>query len=52
MRYYFELYVAENRQQPVDDLIYQIPWGHHVQIIGKCKGEQEKALLLLEENTG
>lgn len=37
MRYYFELYVAENRQQPVDDLIHQIPWGHHVQIISKYK---------------
>ena len=31
---------VENRQQPVDDIevIFQIPWGHHVQILGKCKG--------------
>jgi hypothetical protein len=41
-KYFFELYCErnENRQQAVDDLemkhIFSIPWGHHIQIIGKC----------------
>lgn len=41
-----------NRQQLVDDtnlaqLVGQlvlVPWGHHVQIIDKCKGDRDKAL--------
>ena len=30
-----DLSLAENRPQPGDDLeaIFQIPWGHHVQIL-------------------
>ncbi len=41
----------ENRQQPVDDLeaIFQIPWGHHVQILGKCKGNPDKALFYVKK---
>ena len=41
----------ENRQQPVDGLeaIFQIPWGHHVQILGKCKGNPEKALFYVKK---
>lgn len=51
-----------NRQRPVDDSdrrfnqqvvddfiderIFHIPWGHHIQILTKCKGNQEKALFL------
>ena len=47
---------TENRQQSVDDLeaIFQIPWGHHVQILGKCKGNPDKALFYVKktlENT-
>jgi predicted nuclease of restriction endonuclease-like (RecB) superfamily len=34
-----------NRQQVVDDLkqhpIFQIPWGHHAQLINKCKSVHE-----------
>ena len=41
-----------NRQQLVDDTSFQqlvgqlvlVPWGHHVQIIDKCKGDSDKAL--------
>ena len=42
---------VENRQQPVDDfeVIFQIPWGHHVQILGKCKGNPEKALFYIKK---
>ena len=38
--YYYDLYKekVQNRQQLVDDLC-RIPWGHHVQIIGKCKND-------------
>ena len=41
----------ENRQQPVDDLkeIFQIPWGHHIQIMGKCKGNLGKALFYVKK---
>ena len=58
MRHFYEMYPEvgnrqqlvddlgqdENRQQPVDDLkeIFQIPWGHHIQIMGKCKGNPGK----------
>ena len=47
-----------NRQQVVDDFekIFSIPWGHHVQIIGKCSDNPEKALFFvrktLENNWG
>ncbi len=41
-----------NRQQTVDDTTLQqlvaelilVPWGHHVQIIDKCKGDRDRAL--------
>ena len=65
MRYFYEMYpeaenrqqlvddlsASENRQQPVDDLgmIFYIPWGHHVQILGKCKGNQQKALFYVRK---
>ena len=65
MRYFYEMYPdavkqpqiddvlsnTENRQQAVDDLecIFQIPWGHHVQIIGKCKDDQKKALFYVKK---
>lgn len=38
-------------QQVVDDFIderiFHIPWGHHIQILSKCKGNQEKALFFV-----
>lgn len=42
---------SENRQQPVDDFesIFQIPWGHHVQILGKCKSNPDKALFYVKK---
>ncbi len=65
MRYFYEMYPEagnrqrlvddlgqdENRQQPVDDLdvIFQIPWGHHVQILGKCKENPGKALFYVKK---
>jgi predicted nuclease of restriction endonuclease-like (RecB) superfamily len=45
-----DLQVAEseiniNRQQPIDDLrvnpLFTIPWGHHIDIINKCKSVLE-----------
>lgn len=50
MKYFYELY--SNRQQLVDDFkeaIFRIPWGHHVQILGRCKGNQEKALFFVKK---
>ena len=46
-----EFVVDENRQQAVDDfeMIFLIPWGHHVQILGKCKGNPEKALFYVKK---
>lgn len=48
--YFYDLYKAEfqNRPQVVDDLC-RIPWGHHVQIIGKCKNDSKKALFYVEQ---
>ena len=36
----------EIRQQTVDELevIFHISWGHHIQILSKCRGNAEKAL--------
>lgn len=44
MKYFYDLYKNSNRQQAVDDCIFMIPWGHHIQIINKCKGNLDKAL--------
>ena len=42
-----------NRQQAVDelgqDIIFYIPWGHHVQILGKCKSNPQKALFYVKK---
>lgn len=42
-----------NRQQSVDDfgqdIIFYIPWGHHVQILGKCKSNPQKALFYVKK---
>lgn len=48
IKYFYELYspLYEIRQQLVDEL-FSIPWGHHVQIISKCKGNAQKALFFV-----
>ncbi len=54
-KYFYELYADyfANRQQPVDDFtrdqLFMLPWGHHIQIIGKCKGNAEKAVFYVKE---
>ena len=41
------------RQQFVDDFIdeniFRIPWGHHIQILSKCKNNQDKALFFVKK---
>ncbi len=43
----------ENHQQVVDDsdmdAIFHIPWGHHVQILGKCKNNPDKELFYVKK---
>lgn len=43
MRKFYEMYSPLNRQQPVDDLqiIFSIPWGHHIFIMTKCRNRDE-----------
>lgn len=57
--------LVENRQQLVDDsesknelyhsddirmnIIFRIPWGHHVYLLGKCKDNPEKALFYVRK---
>lgn len=42
-----------NRQQAVDDLgkeaIFYIPWGHHMVLLNKLKGNQNKALFYVRQ---
>ena len=61
MKYFYEMYHTSNRQQVVDDFentnhqqvvdecIFMIPWGHHIQIINKCKGNTDKALFFVKK---
>ena len=53
MQYFYELYSIANHPQVGDDfgndIIFQIPWGHHKQIIDKCKGNRDKALFFVRE---
>ena len=46
MRKFYEMYSPLNRQQPVDDLqmIFSIPWGHHIFLMTKCKNRGEAFL--------
>lgn len=43
--------ISKNRQQTVDDfeMLFRIPWGHHVQIIDKCKYNMPKALFFVQK---
>ncbi|MGN0341198.1 MAG: YhcG family protein [Roseburia sp.] len=52
MKYYHDMYSRDtNNQQVVDDFvdekIFCIPWGHQIQILSKCKGNQQKALFFV-----
>ena len=61
MRYFFELYnglledfsKTQNRQQAVDDFgndaIFNIPWGHQMLLISKCKNNPEKAFFYVKK---
>ncbi len=42
---------TSNRQQAVDDFetLFRIPWGHHVQIIDRCKNNLPKALFFVRK---
>lgn len=48
-----ELDYAVNRQQFADDsnlqLIFCIPWGHHMFLIDKCKGDHQKAFFYVRK---
>lgn len=57
MKYFYEMYCTSNRQQVVDDstiqvvddCIFTIPWGHHIQILNKCKNNPDKALFFVKK---
>jgi len=49
MKYFYVMYGVSNCQQVVDDLIYRIPWGHHIQILSRCKGDTDKALFFVRK---
>ena len=44
---------SENLQQVVANseagMIFRIPWGHHIQILTKCKGNRDKALYFVRQ---
>ena len=44
----------ENLQQLVADsevgIIFKIPWGHHIQILTKCKDNRDKALYFVRQS--
>ena len=46
-------YESENLQQVVANsdagMIFRIPWGHHIQILTKCKGNRDKALYFVRQ---
>lgn len=54
-KYFYELYAPclANRQQAADDfeqvILYRIPWGHHILIMDKSKGDFDKAVFYVKE---
>lgn len=48
-----DLDIEKNRQQLVDDfnnnIIFNIPWGHHIVLINKCKNNPQKALFYVQK---
>lgn len=58
VRFYrmYSVATSENREQVVnesanviDDTIFRIPWGHHIQILTKSKGNRPKALFYVHK---
>ena len=47
-KYFYELYASLEQESQIIKQLLQIPWGHHTQIIDKCKGNQEKALFYVQ----
>lgn len=43
-RYFYELYCDSKHIKELLSQLVLIPWGHHIQIIDKCKGNRSKAL--------
>lgn len=41
---FYEMYGAGKIVQQVVEQLILVPWGHHVNILDKCKGDREKAL--------
>lgn len=41
---FYEMYGAGKIVQQVVEQLVLVPWGHHVNILDKCKGDREKAL--------
>ena len=46
---FYELYAAEINLQQVVAHLMRIPWGHHVLLIDKCKGDAKKAFFYVRK---
>ncbi|WP_044974121.1 PDDEXK nuclease domain-containing protein [Ruminococcus sp. HUN007] len=65
MAWFYDLYSLNPQQVVVDlednekqfslgkdyisESVFFVPWGHHIQIIGKCRDDQQKALFYVEK---
>jgi len=52
MQCFYVLYSNANLQQVVEDLpnlLFTIPWGHHIRIMDKCKDNVDKALFFVRK---
>lgn len=53
MRYFYQLYSQMNeiRQQPADelDLLFSIPWSHHMCIIDKVSGDPKRGIFFVRK---
>lgn len=45
---FFEMYGAGKIVQQVAEQLMLVPWGHHILILDKCKGDRKKALFYLK----
>ncbi len=51
-RSFYELYhEVPNFQQVAGELV-SVPWGHHVVVLDRCKGDSEKALFYVRRTMG
>ena len=41
--------LENNNQQNAKAILFSVPWGHHIKIIEKCKGDVKKALFYIQE---